>query len=95
MTEQLRERLLGGLALGTQQDLGQGRPLGRVGARVGDAGEDVTHVDALCDKVVVIAYGRSVFEGSVEELSTNSETQSLEDAFVNLIAANRPEGVEP
>ena len=51
-------------------------------------------ISALCDKVVVVAYGRSVFEGSVDKLKAESDTNSLEDAFVNLISANRPEGVE-
>jgi len=42
-------------------------------------------VSALCDRIVVIASGRSCFSGSVEELRDQSQTGSLEDAFVELI----------
>ena len=51
-------------------------------------------IAALCDRVVVIANGKSVFEGTVDELKSESESNLLEDAFVNLIAANQPTGVE-
>ncbi len=42
-------------------------------------------VSALCDRIVVIASGRSCFSGSVQELRDQSQTGSLEDAFVELI----------
>ena len=42
-------------------------------------------VSALCDRIVVIASGKSCFSGTVEELRARSQTGSLEDAFVDLI----------
>ena len=42
-------------------------------------------VSALCDRIIVIASGRSCFSGSVAELREQSQTGSLEDAFVELI----------
>ena len=42
-------------------------------------------VSALCDRIVVIAAGKSCFSGSVEELRAHSQTGSLEDAFVELV----------
>jgi sodium transport system ATP-binding protein len=41
-------------------------------------------VSALCDRIVVIARGRVVAEGSAEELITLSGKITLEDAFVSL-----------
>lgn len=47
-------------------------------------------VSALCDRIVVIARGRVVAEGTAEELILQSGKTSLEDAFVGLVgqAAN-------
>jgi sodium transport system ATP-binding protein len=41
-------------------------------------------VRALCDKVVIIAAGRRVAEGSPDEICALTETESLEDAFVKV-----------
>ena len=42
-------------------------------------------VAALCDRLVVIVDGRSVFVGSIEELQQKFPQISLEDAFVKLV----------
>jgi sodium transport system ATP-binding protein len=42
-------------------------------------------VSALCDRVVVMARGRVVAEGSPDELLTLTGTSTLEDAFVHLV----------
>jgi sodium transport system ATP-binding protein len=44
-------------------------------------------VAALCDRIVVIAHGRVVAEGTAEELCRAAEAPTLEDAFVKLIGA--------
>ncbi|MBM76521.1 MAG: ABC transporter [Proteobacteria bacterium] len=45
-------------------------------------------VSALCDRIVVIASGKSCFSGTVEELREQSPKRTLEDAFVDLIEAS-------
>ena len=45
-------------------------------------------VAALCDRIVVIAHGRVVAEGSAEELRQRTGKASLEDAFVDIIGSN-------
>lgn len=42
-------------------------------------------VSALCDRVVIVAEGRVVAEGSPEQLQDRTGQDSLEDAFVELI----------
>jgi sodium transport system ATP-binding protein len=42
-------------------------------------------VSALCDRIVVIARGRVVAEGTAEELLATTGKTSLEDAFVTLV----------
>lgn len=44
-------------------------------------------VDALCDRIVVVARGRSVAQGSAAELRARTGCASLEDAFVQLALA--------
>ncbi len=44
-------------------------------------------VAALCDRIIVIARGRVVAEGSPEELRARTGAASLEDAFVSLIGS--------
>jgi sodium transport system ATP-binding protein len=44
-------------------------------------------VAALCDRVVVIAHGRVVAQGSPEELRAQTGRTSLEDAFVQVIGS--------
>lgn len=41
-------------------------------------------VDALCDRIVVVARGRSIADGTAAELRERSGCASLEDAFVRL-----------
>jgi len=41
-------------------------------------------VEALCERVVVVAKGRTMHEGTVEELKARTGKASLEDAFVEL-----------
>ena len=43
-------------------------------------------IAALCDEVVVIAHGGVVAEGAPEELRDRAGAESLEDAFVRLVA---------
>ena len=42
-------------------------------------------VSALCDRIVIIAHGRVMAEGSPDELRAKAGEQNLEDAFVHLI----------
>ena len=42
-------------------------------------------VAALCDRIVIIAKGRIVAEGSKDQLMERAGTESLEDAFVSII----------
>jgi sodium transport system ATP-binding protein len=42
-------------------------------------------VSALCDRIVVIARGRVVAEGTAEELLAKTGNSNLEDAFVTLV----------
>jgi sodium transport system ATP-binding protein len=44
-------------------------------------------VEALCDRLVVIAAGRVVATGTVDEIRARAGGASLEDAFVDLAAA--------
>jgi sodium transport system ATP-binding protein len=44
-------------------------------------------VAALCDVIVVIAQGRVVAQGSLEDLRAQAGAQNLEDAFVKLIGS--------
>ncbi len=49
-------------------------------------------VSALCDRVVIVAAGRVVAEGSPAELQQRTGKSSLEDAFVQLIGSE--EGIQ-
>ncbi|MCS6996769.1 MAG: ATP-binding cassette domain-containing protein [Casimicrobiaceae bacterium] len=44
-------------------------------------------VAALCDRIVIIARGRVVFDGTPEETLARAGTASLEEAFVRLIGS--------
>ena len=64
--------------------------------RLRDAGTCIVYsshvldeVRALCDRVVIIAGGRIVAEGSPQELCSQAETTSLEEAFIELTDATR------
>ncbi len=47
-------------------------------------------VSALCDRIVVIARGRVVAQGTPAELVTQTGRASLEDAFVHLVGIEGP-----
>ena len=44
-------------------------------------------VAALCDRIVVIAHGRVIAQGSADELRAQTGEDNLEDAFVQLIGS--------
>jgi sodium transport system ATP-binding protein len=44
-------------------------------------------VAALCDRIVVIAHGRVVAQGTPDELRTQTARSNLEDAFVQVIGS--------
>jgi sodium transport system ATP-binding protein len=44
-------------------------------------------VAALCDRIVVIAHGRLVADGTPEQLRAQTGRTSLEDAFVQVIGS--------
>jgi sodium transport system ATP-binding protein len=44
-------------------------------------------VAALCDRIVVIAHGRVVAQGTPEDLRAHAGADNLEDAFVKLIGS--------
>ncbi|MEO1365625.1 MAG: ATP-binding cassette domain-containing protein [Acidobacteriota bacterium] len=46
-------------------------------------------VSALCDRVVIVADGRVVAEGTPDELLTRTGRATLEDAFVDLIGSEK------
>ncbi len=45
-------------------------------------------VAALCDRIVVIAHGRVVAQGTPDELRAQTAEANLEDAFVKLIGSD-------
>jgi sodium transport system ATP-binding protein len=47
-------------------------------------------VAALCDRIVIIAHGRVVADGTPDEIRGTMQTQDLEEAFVRAIAAPEP-----
>ncbi len=47
-------------------------------------------VSALCDRIVVIAHGRVVADGTPEALLAQTGRQGLEDAFVHLVGIEGP-----
>jgi sodium transport system ATP-binding protein len=68
--------------------------------RLRDAGTCIVYsshvldeVRALCDRVVIIAGGRIVAEGSPQELCSQAQTTSLEEAFIELTGATRSNGL--
>ena len=46
-------------------------------------------VSALCDKIVVIAQGKVVAQGTADELLRNTGQANLEDAFVAVIRSGQ------
>ena len=51
-------------------------------------------VEKLCTRVAIIAKGRLVGEGTMEELRTQTHDTSLEDIFIHLVAGQSAEGEE-
>jgi len=49
-------------------------------------------VVALCDRIVIIAYGRVVADGTPEALREQSQQHNLEEAFMRIIGAAALEG---
>ena len=51
-------------------------------------------VERLCDQIAIISRGKVIAQGTVDELRRNAsaEATSLEDAFVNLVHAERYSG---
>ena len=48
----------------------------------------MAEVAAVCDRIVVIAKGKVVADGSADELRELTGTSSLEDAFVKVIGTD-------
>jgi ABC-2 type transport system ATP-binding protein len=46
----------------------------------------LNYIEPLCDRLVILKAGRSVFEGGLEELRRVGGSQSLEDVFLELTA---------
>jgi sodium transport system ATP-binding protein len=46
-------------------------------------------VSALCDRIVVIARGRVVADGTAAELRAHTAQDSLEEAFVQIIGTDK------
>ena len=49
-------------------------------------------VERLCDSVVVVAHGRTVASGTVDELLAKTDERDFEEAFVKLAFAAEREG---
>ena len=63
------------------------RQLRREGRCVIFSSHIMQEVAALCDRIVVIAHGRVVAQGTAEELRERTGQSNLEDAFVTLIGS--------
>ena len=46
-------------------------------------------VSALCDRIVVVAHGRVVADGTPDELKARAGTASLEEAFISIIGSDK------
>jgi sodium transport system ATP-binding protein len=46
-------------------------------------------VSALCDRVVIIAHGRVLADGTPEEIRRRSGKENLEEAFVSVIGSDQ------
>jgi len=52
-------------------------------------------VEKLCTRVAIIARGRIVGEGTLDDLRTGTRDQSLEDIFVHLVTGQAADDVFP
>jgi sodium transport system ATP-binding protein len=50
-------------------------------------------VAVLCDRIVIIAHGRVVADGTADELRERSQQANLEEAFMKIIGASALEGL--
>jgi sodium transport system ATP-binding protein len=46
-------------------------------------------VSALCDRIVVVARGRVVAEGTADELRARTGQENLEEAFMQIIGSEK------
>ncbi len=49
-------------------------------------------VSGLCDRIIVIAAGEIIADGSVEDIVAKGKAENLEDAFINLVQLKTTEG---
>jgi sodium transport system ATP-binding protein len=47
----------------------------------------LSEIEGLCDRVIIVANGRVVAEGTVDEVRDRVDAAGLEDAFVKLTTA--------
>lgn len=71
------------------------RRLREIGTCVLFSSHVMQEVAALCDRIVVIAHGRVVAEGTPSELLQRTGFASLEDAFVHLVGIEGPAPTAP
>jgi sodium transport system ATP-binding protein len=48
----------------------------------------LSEIEGLCDRIVIIARGKAVAEGTLDDVRSRAETEGLEDAFVKLTAGD-------
>lgn len=68
------------------------RALGRRGTGVLIATQDLHFAERACDRVALLARGRLVAAGSIEQLREDYASDSLEDAFVAAVGSERQLG---
>lgn len=47
---------------------------------------NLAEVSVLCDKLIIIAHGRKIIEGTPDELRARTRADDLEDVFINALA---------
>lgn len=47
--------------------------------------------ELLCDRILMLAHGRVIAEGTLQEIYAQTETTNLRDAFKKLIPAGKEE----
>ncbi|MEP6769517.1 MAG: ABC transporter ATP-binding protein [Acidobacteriota bacterium] len=56
---------------------------------------NMREVEVLCDRVLFLAHGRAVAEGSPSEVLARAKSDSLEDVFIAIARENAPAEPEP